>query len=77
MFHFCSIGMQQKQLWALPSLPTPGGRQHLSKGDLGVQNTACFPGPWNGLAQHIKKDPDICVPLTLPKVASLAGSTAL
>ena len=41
------------------------------------QNTACFPGPWNGLAQYIKKDPDICVLLTLPKVASLVGSIAL
>lgn len=77
MFPFCSIGMQQKQLRGSSSTSHWWGRQHLSKCDLGVQNTACFPGPWNGLAQHIKKDPDICVPLTLPKVASLAGSTAL
>lgn len=75
MFHFALLACSRSSYGLSP--PPTLGEDSICPSVTGGQSTACFPGPWNGLAQHIKKDPDICVPLTLPKVASLAGSTAL
>lgn len=43
-------------------LPLPWGRERVFKLSR-IQNPSVLGGPWNGLAQSIKKDPDILCPL--------------